>query len=368
MDETKTDQEKLQKRQADLQNWFHEILPSIDSNSGASAKEIAINPLSGDASFRRYFTVSLLEKIYVLVDAPPKQEDCRAFVQVAKSFHAEGINVPKIYAADYEHGFMCISFLGDTLLWEKLQLLKSENRFGDANLIYKQAFEILLKIQGINANSGMILPPYDGGLLESEMDLFREWFCSGIMGLSLSKTDNVLLDHYFSRLLDNALSQQQVCVHRDYHSRNLTYQADGNFGLLDFQDAMVGPITYDLVSLIKDCYVSWPRPLIREWALQYANMAQTAGIINSFNDDEFLFHFDMMGVQRHLKAIGIFSRLYLRDKKLGYIADIPRTLAYIKEVLSEYPDMNDFSKWLEKNIYSTLETRLSNILDRNPAF
>jgi len=367
MAESSSEKEKIQQRQADLQNWFHEILPAVDSTTNVNANEIVMGPLSGDASFRRYFTVSHENKIYVLVDAPPQQEDSRTFVQVAESFSSAGINVPEIYAVDYDRGFMCISFLGTTLLWEKLQSLKTGNHFSDANQVYRQAFEILLKIQGISVNSGMILPPYDGGLLQSEMDLFREWFCSGIMGLTLTHSDNSLLDHYFEILVDSAVSQQQVCVHRDYHSRNLTFQDDGNFGVLDFQDAVVGPITYDLVSLIKDCYVSWPRPLIREWALQYANMAQTAGIIDSFRDEDFLFSFNMMGVQRHLKAAGIFARLYLRDGKPGYLADIPRTLAYIKEVLGEYPDMYGFGTWLEKNIYPMLVTRLNNILKRKPS-
>lgn len=350
-----------QQRQLDLQQWFNAFLPEIQPVDA----EVQLQPLSGDASFRRYFTGTVDEETYVLVDAPPDKEDSRTFVQVAESFARADINVPEIFKADYERGFLCLSFLGDTLLLEKLKTLKAQNGITEANVIYQQAFQILLKIQKIQEGSAILLPPFDGGMFQTEMDLFREWFCTGIMGLSLKDNDDDLLDHYFGKLIDAAVNQTQVCVHRDYHSRNLLYQQDGNFGVLDFQDAVIGPITYDLVSLVKDCYISWPKTMIREWALQYANLAQTAGIINSFRDEEFLYSFDMMGVQRHLKAVGIFSRLYLRDGKPDYLADIPRTLAYIKEVLGDYPEMYGLGTWLEKHIYPMLVTRLNNIRNRN---
>jgi len=350
-----------QQRQLDLQQWFNAFLSEIQSVDA----EVQLQPLSGDASFRRYFTGTVDEETYVLVDAPPDKEDSRTFAQVAESFARADINVPEIFKADYERGFLCLSFLGDTLLLEKLKTLKAQNGITEANVIYQQAFQILLKIQKIQEGSAILLPPFDGGMFQTEMDLFREWFCTGIMGLSLTDNDDDLLDHYFGKLIDAAVNQTQVCVHRDYHSRNLLYQQDGNFGVLDFQDAVIGPITYDLVSLVKDCYISWPKTMIREWALQYANLAQTDGIIDSFRDEEFLYSFDMMGVQRHLKAVGIFSRLYLRDGKPDYLADIPRTLAYIKEVLGDYPEMYGLGTWLEKHIYPMLVTRLNNIRNRN---
>jgi N-acetylmuramate 1-kinase len=354
MAEAKKDKQALQQRQTELENWFYDALPAPD-------KPLVL-PLSGDASFRRYFTATVGETTYLLVDAPPETEDNRTFVQVAENFRKVSVNVPEVYAVDYEKGFMCLSYFGETLLWDKLELLKQQNGLTEVQSIYLQAFSILIKIQGVREGSDILLPPFDGVMLQTEMDLFREWFCGGIMDLELTDNDNDLLDHYFGLLIDAAMDQPQVCVHRDYHSRNLMYQTDRNFGVLDFQDAVVGPFTYDVVSLIKDCYISWPKTMIRELALQYANMAQTAGIIDSFNDEEFLFSFDMMGLQRHLKATGIFSRLYLRDSKTRYLSDIPRTLAYIKEVLGDYPQMYGFGLWLEKNIYPLLITRINNIL------
>jgi aminoglycoside/choline kinase family phosphotransferase len=354
MAEAKADKQALQQRQNELENWFHDVL-HVSEKTG-------LLPLSGDASFRRYFTAIVGNTTYVLVDAPPETEDSRTFVQIAENLLAADINVPEVHAVDYEKGFMCLSYLGETMLWNKLDALKQQNGLTEVQGIYRQAFNILLRIQGKREGSDILLPPFDGVMLQNEMDLFREWFCAGIMGIDLSGEDNALMDHYFGLLIDAAMAQPQVCVHRDYHSRNLMYQTDGNFGVLDFQDAVLGPFTYDAVSLIKDCYISWPKTLIREWALQYANMAQTAGIIGSFNDEEFLFSFDMMGVQRHLKATGIFSRLYIRDGKTQYLTDIPRTLAYIKEVLGDYPQMYGFGLWLEKHIYPMLMTRINNIL------
>lgn len=355
-----TDKALLQKRQAELQDWFLAILPDLNEKP-AKAQLV---PLSGDASFRRYFTARPGEQTYVLVDAPPDREDSRTFVQIAEIFMDAQINVPRVYKADFSKGFLCLSYLGDTLLYTRLQSLQENNRLSEANTIYHHAFDILLKIQSIREGSNLLLPPFDGGLLQREMELFREWFCGGIMELDLSTKDSALLDRFFDYLIESALVQPQVCVHRDYHSRNLMYSADGNYGVLDFQDAVIGPVTYDLVSLVKDCYISWPRSLIREWALQYANKAQTAGIIDSFRDEEFLRSFDMMGVQRHLKAIGIFSRLYLRDGKPGYLADIPRTLAYVKEVLGDHPEMYEVGRWFERQVYPMLWTRLRSILNR----
>lgn len=350
--------QELREREKALAGWFHNLLPELGEKPGKPALEM----LSGDASFRRYFTARPGATTYVLVDAPPEREDCHAFVQIAERFLAAGVNVPRVYKVDYQLGFMCLSHLGDTLLNSRLQALKKAERLTEVNRIYHLAFDSLLKIQSIRPGSDILLPPFDGGLLMREMDLFRDWFCGGIMELNLSRVDEGLLDHYFGRLIDTALAQPQVCVHRDYHSRNLMYADDGNFGVLDFQDAVIGPFTYDLVSLTKDCYISWPKAMIREWALTYANLAQTAGIIDRFDEQEFLFSFDMMGVQRHLKATGIFSRLYLRDGKPGYLGDIPRTLAYVKEVLGDYPEMYALGRWFESQVYPMLWSRLKNIL------
>ena len=355
-----TDKAMLQKRQSELQDWFLSILPDLNEKPA----KVKLVPLSGDASFRRYFTARPGEQTYVLVDAPPDREDSRTFVQIAELFLSAQVNVPRVYKADFNKGFMCLSYLGDTLLFTRLQSLKENNHLFEVNALYHQTFDILLKIQSIREGSDLLLPPFDGSLLLREMDLFREWFCGGIMELALSTKEAALLDRFFAYLIESALDQPQVCVHRDFHSRNLMVSVDGNHGVLDFQDAVIGPVTYDLVSLVKDCYISWPRSLIREWALQYANKAQTAGIIDIFRDEEFLRSFDLMGVQRHLKATGIFSRLYLRDGKPGYLADIPRTLSYIKEVLGDHPEMYEVARWFERQVYPMLWTRLRSILNR----
>ena len=357
------DQALFKRREAELQNWFFSKLPAL----APKAEPAPLRPLSGDASFRRYFTSQAGATTYVLVDAPPEKENSHTFVQIAEKFLAAGINVPAVHDVDYGEGFMCLSYLGDTLLWQKLDTLRQANRLSDVNAIYHQAIAILLRIQGIREGSDILLPPYDEVLLHNEMNLFRDWFCGGIMGLSLTSADDLLLNHFFELMIDSALRQPRVCVHRDFHSRNLIYRDDGNFGVLDFQDAVIGPITYDLVSLVKDCYISWPKQMVRDWALSFASHAQTAGLTGSVSDDEFIQAFDLMGVQRHLKAIGIFSRLYLRDGKPGYLQDIPRTMAYIKEVLGDYPQMYPLAHWLEKHVYPMLWTRLKSALSRNQA-
>ena len=356
----KSEKERQEKRQAELQIWFQDILPAL----GESNTHAILKPLTGDASFRRYFISTPDEQPYVLVDAPPEKEDNRTFVQVARSFLAAGLNVPRIFDVDYEKGFLCLSYLGDTLLWEKLDALRRQDDLAEVSAVYHQAFESLLKIQRIREGSEILLPPFDGTLLLAEMNLFREWFCEGIMGLTLSSEDNELLESFFELLIESALSQPQVCVHRDFHSRNLMVQGDEGLGIIDFQDAVIGPYTYDLVSLIKDCYIIWPKAMIRQWATDYARMAKTAGMVGSIESDQFIHDFDLMGLQRHLKAVGIFSRLYLRDGKNGYLGDIPRTLAYIKEVMGDYPVLEEVAIWFDKKIYPTLVTKLNAAINR----
>jgi len=359
----KSKKERQEKRQSDLQTWFQGILPSM----GETNTQAKLKPLTGDASFRRYFVSTPDEQTYVLVDAPPDKEDNRTFVQVARSFLSAGLHVPRVFDVDYEQGFLCLSYLGDTLLWEKLNKLRQQGDLAEVGAVYRQAFESLLKIQSIREGSEILLPPFDGTLLLAEMNLFREWFCEGIMGMELSREDNELLEKLFEMLIESALSQPQVCVHRDFHSRNLMVREDDGPGIIDFQDAVIGPFTYDLVSLIKDCYIIWPKAMIRQWASEYARMSKAAGIIDSIDADEFLYCFDLMGLQRHLKAVGIFSRLYLRDGKNGYLGDIPRTLAYIKEVMGDYPALAAEARWFDKKIYPTLVTKLNAAIRRRGA-
>lgn len=291
-----------------------------------------LEPASADASFRRYFRVQQGDESYVLMDAPPEQEDCGPFVRVSGLFLALGLHVPEILASDLGQGFLLLSDLGTRLYLDELNDSNVDRLYGDA-------LGALATLQSCGPDSG--LPPYDRKLLLSEMSLFRDWLLGRHLDLALDGNGQESLQQAFERLADNALEQPQVCVHRDYHSRNLMLSARHNPGILDYQDAVTGPVTYDLVSLLRDCYISWPRQRVEDWALGYYELAAQTGILQpgELNEQQFLKWFDWMGVQRHLKAAGIFARLNYRDGKPGYMDDIPRTLGYVVEVCSRYAEL-----------------------------
>ncbi|HFD81563.1 MAG TPA: aminoglycoside phosphotransferase [Gammaproteobacteria bacterium] len=290
-------------------------------------------PASEDASFRRYFRVQRGEQSYIVMDAPPEQEDCAPFVHVTGLFRSLGLHVPEILASDLSQGFLLLADLGTRLYLDELDEDSVERLYGDA-------LGALAALQ-VCAPEEAGLPPYDRRLLLAEMGLFRDWLLGTHLGLQLDGAQQQALDQAFARLADSALEQPQVCVHRDYHSRNLMRCSPHNPGILDYQDAVVGPLSYDLVSLLRDCYIAWPRQRVEDWALGYFELAQQTGILRPEDADEqrFLRWFDWMGVQRHLKAAGIFARLDHRDGKPGYLADIPRTLGYVTEVCSRYPEL-----------------------------
>ena len=224
---------------------------------------------------------------------------------------------------------------------------------GSVERLYGDALAALVVIQACGPRAG--LPPYDRPLLLREMGLFSEWLLRGLLGLELTATEQALLDQVFTLLADSALEQPQVCVHRDYHSRNLLVTAAPSPGILDFQDALVGPLTYDLVSLLRDCYVAWPREQVRDWALGYRELALQSGVAPVLDEAQFLRWFDLMGVQRHLKASGIFARLQLRDGKSGYLADIPRTLGYVTAFGPEYPELRGLVGVIEERVIPGLK-------------
>ncbi len=292
-----------------------------------------IRPASEDASFRRYFRVDTPDGTLILMDAPPEREDMRPFVEVGRHFHGIGLNVPELVAVDLEAGFLLLSDLGDRLYLDALSEETVERLYGDA-------LGALLVIQSLGDTGG--LPPYDRALLLAEMELFRDWLLARHLRLELDAAAQAMLSVAFQRLADSALEQPQVCVHRDYHSRNLMVTARNNPGILDFQDAVIGPVTYDLVSLLRDCYIDWPRARVEAWALGYRDLAEQGGVLvrDAVDEETFLRWFDWMGVQRHLKAAGIFARLLHRDGKPGYIGDIPRTLGYVVEVCGRYPELS----------------------------
>ena len=323
----------LPQRLQQLKTWLQATL----STSG-----IEVVPVSGDASFRRYFRVVHDGRRYIVMDAPPAHEDCRPFVRVARLFAELGLNVPVVHAQDLEQGFLLSSDLGDRLYLGALNAENVERLYGDA-------LDALATLQACGRGHAEALPPYDRALLVEEMGRFHEWYLGRHLGMRLDAGEEAVLTHTFAALADSALAQPRVCVHRDYHSRNLMVHAH-NPGILDFQDAMYGPITYDLVSLLRDCYIAWPDERVYAWVRAYYTRALQAGVPLDANEAQFIGWFDLMGVQRHLKAIGIFARLMHRDGKAAYLKDIPRTLGYVRAVAARYPVLADFHALLQRRV------------------
>lgn len=281
---------------------------------------------SEDASFRSYFRLQQDKKTWIVMDAPPAKEPCVQFVQVAKQITGIGLRAPEIIHENHQNGFLLLTDFGNE---SYLQALTPET----ANGLYKDAMSAILQMQvSIDADD---LPLYDETLLAEEIDLFKEWFLEKLLGIELSTNQLGTWKMTVDTLLQSALDQPQLFVHRDFHSRNLMKldsNANGpNPGILDFQDAVKGPMTYDLVSLLRDCYIDWPEPLVDRWVLNFYDSA-AAEHLQGVKPAQFKRWFNLMGIQRHLKAIGIFSRLKLRDSKAQFLQDIPRTLNYLKIV------------------------------------
>jgi aminoglycoside/choline kinase family phosphotransferase len=296
--------------------------------------------VSGDASFRRYFRLRWLEQSWIAVDAPADKEDNPRFVRIATDWHQHGVHVPKVIAHDIVQGFMLLQDLGDQILWSLLH--SKEASYASVLHYYQQAIDELLRIQALPCTQ---LPPYDNTSLLQEMALFPDWLCDQELAMALTAEERILLDDTFSYLAEVALTQPVVTVHRDYHSRNLMLDSDQRIAVIDFQDAVAGPATYDLVSLLRDCYVRWPAEWVDELASYYWQNARRLGIWHSDWPD-FRRAFDAMGLQRHLKAAGIFARLNIRDGKDGYLASIPNTCQYLLDVSAHDPQLVAFHQWL----------------------
>jgi aminoglycoside/choline kinase family phosphotransferase len=313
--------------------------------------DFIIEPASSDASFRRYFRVTRGDLSQIVMDAPPEQEDVRPFINVAKLFAKVGVNVPEIILEEKKQGFLLLTDLGTVSYLEKLDAEHSD-------ILYMDALNTLFVLQSRIDTVDSQLPAYDGSLLMREMGLFQEWFLDRLLEVRLSERDQLGLDKGKDELVMAALEQPQVCVHRDYHSRNLMVTSERNPGIIDFQDAVIGPVTYDLVSLLRDCYISWPEEKIEEWLQIYHRRLINAGII-SVDFDQFYYWFDLMGVQRHLKAIGIFSRLKLRDGKEGYLGDIPRTVDYVRAVCLRRKQLSGLGQIIEEFVVPKLGSIVS---------
>ncbi len=326
----------MPQRLLELTQWL-EGLPGL--------KGIPLIPATGDASFRRYFRLSSEQGSYIAMDAPPEREDSGRFVRLARALGALGLHVPEVLAEDINRGFLLLEDLGPRSYLEDLGPENADRLYGDA-------LAALLVMQACGPQEG--LPDYDRPVLLREMEIFREWLLGAHLGLELSLAESALLDQAFGLLADNALEQPRVCVHRDYHSRNLLVSRPPSPGILDFQDAVVGPVTYDLVSLLRDCYLAWPEERVWDWAKGYLQLAIQSGVLREGDAERFPRWFDLMGMQRHLKASGIFARLLRREGKPGYLQDIPRTLGYVVEVARRYPELSPLGAFVSERVVAAL--------------
>jgi len=287
-----------------------------------------IEVASADASFRRYFRVYYIEKSYIAMDAPPEKEDTQPFIDITKRLLVAGVHAPEIIAEQTDQGFLMLEDLGSIPYQEAL----TET---DADGLYKEALQALVILQNADTND---LPHYDETLLTQEMDLMPEWFLEKHLGFSLNNTQKIIIKQCFTDLATAIAKQPTGFVHRDYHSRNLMKVTKNNPGIIDYQDAVNGPFTYDVVSLLRDCYIVWPHTQVNEWALQYKSMAVSNQLMQEETDEEFLRQFDLMGLQRHIKVLGIFARLHHRDGKAHYLDDLPLTLSYVLEIGNKHPE------------------------------
>lgn len=314
------------------------LLPWLQGLAGFNLDLASIRPASSDASFRRYFRVNSAKDSYIVMDAPPDKERIEPFIHVDELFKASGVAVPEILARNVKDGFLLLSDLGNrTYLAE----LTEDN----ADRLYREALHALVRIQ-VTSRPG-VLPEYDREALLRELKLFPEWYIAKHLGKEITPAVQTILDRTFDILLANNLAQPQVFVHRDYHSRNLMYLESGNPGILDFQDALYGPVTYDLVSLLKDAYVEWDEERILDLVIRYWENARKVGLPVNPDIDQFYRDFEFMGVQRHLKVLGIFARLYHRDGKENYLKDIPLVMKYTSKVAHRYSELAPLAKLLD---------------------
>ncbi len=320
-------------RKFQLEQWLVEVLEN---------QPFTLTTASADASFRRYFRVHLSDKTLIAMDAPPPQEDCKPFVNMAKQLLDAGLNVPIVIAENIEKGFLLLTDLGDDTYLSQLD--RSAPNFQHANSLYADAYKALIKIQ-LASHVG-VLPPYDEELLTREMQLLPDWYIAKHLDITLNSQQQMVLEKTFTVLNHNILAQPKVFVHRDYHTRNLMITKENNPGVLDFQDAVYGPITYDIVSLLKDAYISWEEDQLMDWVVRYWQLAKAADLPVREDFGEFYRDFEWMGVQRHIKILGIFARLYHRDGKKDYLKDMPLVIDYLKITCERYVELRPFLKLL----------------------
>ena len=306
----------------ELTDWVRNALGAADAT---------LERASEDASFRRYFRVRANGSTWIVMDAPPEREDCAPFVKVAALMHEAGMHVPQVLAQDLVRGYLLLTDLGTTTY---LKAIDEKN----ADALFNDAIDTLIKWQ--LASRPGVLPPYDRDLLLRELELFPEWYLGRHLGRPPEGAERATLDRLFARLVDSALAQPQVYVHRDYMPRNLMLSTP-NPGVLDFQDAVYGPITYDVVSLFRDAFLSWPEERVLDWCVRYWERARRAGLPVNADFGAFYRDLEWMGLQRHIKVLGIFARIHSRDGKPGYLEDTPRFLAYARVVAERYSQLGE---------------------------
>ena len=318
--------ERVDSRYQQCCNWLSEIIGEPPD----------LQMLAGDASFRRYFRLRWQEQTFVVMDAPPQQEQLLPFIAVAEAWRQHDVLTPTIIAAELSQGFLLLSDFGDQQL---LSVLAPKNVFD----YYRLACDEIIKIQSCPTRmQNYALPNYSAELLQQELELFSNWYCQQHLKRTITSVDQSILDVLFAKLISLAKSQPQCSVHRDFHSSNLLVTTINQLAVLDFQDAVIGPITYDLVSMLRDCYVAWPINVIQRVMRDFFERLKAVGYLPTFNYEDFTAWFDWLGLQRHLKCLGIFCRLNYRDKKYRYLSYLPRVLGYVDNVLVKYPEFVDF--------------------------
>ena len=327
-------------RQAQLTQWLGQCaqLEHLDN--------IVLQPCSGDAGFRQYFRIQGSSE-FLAVNAPPEQIDSTIFVKLVQYLREQGIHAPQVYAVDLARGFLLIEYFGDQLYLSALNADSVESLYGEALLT-------LLRLQQ-SPYDEKLFADYDSEKLREEMELFPHWFVGRLLGYVMTDIETAQLERVFKALIDSALAQPAVLVHRDYHSRNLIQRSVGPPGVIDFQDAVWGPVTYDLVSLLKDCYVRWPNSNVKRWAQAYGSMLTSAGLIKPVSTAQFQQWFDWMGLQRHFKVLGIFARLFLRDNKSAYLHDLPLVIRYVLETTADYSQFAPFNQWFRQRLLPLCE-------------
>ena len=317
-------------RTISMLDWLeNDLLLTIDS----------CEPASSDASFRRYFRVKANEGQFIVMDAPPEKENIEPYIRISELLARSHVNVPTIFQQNLADGFLLLEDFGSKCFLDQLNP-------HNAASIYQSAFDTLFKMQLYTSIQDCSLPSYNEPLLQRELGIFKDWFLNQWLDIQIPTSQ---WETVRTILVKSALEQPITCVHRDYHSRNLMVLNDDSPGVIDFQDAVIGPITYDLVSLLRDCYIAWPTQQVELWMNQYYDRLLQEELI-ACPPARFKRWFDLMGMQRHLKAIGIFSRLHLRDGKSSYLNDIPLTLNYVTSICTSYPELAEFSDFLQKHV------------------